>query len=387
MKKTKNLTLIAAMLILAASCGQGGQRAQNRNVAEQHETEATVNVDILSWPQMAADEFGCMMEQTFGHRDERFNSSLTDYENKGSACYGTDEYYEGPEFPKHLVRKVHPKLESISLSWEGGMLQCAWLIFDKDFTEAEILSAFHINPDELPGNIMDISLNDGELSLLGFEHSGAGDMDCGEEMIFEIFIGLPESVMPEYLKTQEQRIEADVFAAHRERNMQDYVPFEDNHLIKNIFSGDGDYDLWEMAVYYLEEDDSKAVVIVQYGSGLDGYTTKSDKTLRYDFKTKVFAEIERPMDPVTVDEVIDETLFESPALAAKAKAFWNRNKQTIRYSEFDNDGFKVRADIFGYDDSDYYGMQNSVMASRVWNGSRFEKGPKWYLKEDEWVKE
>jgi len=373
MKKNLFLFGMVALLIMMVSCGQS---ARNRNADNQ---EATVAVDILSWPRMAANEFGCMMEQTFGHRDERFNCSLTDYVNKGNACYATEEYYEGPEFPKHLVRKVHPKLESISLSWEGGMLQCALLIFDKDFTEAEILSAIHINPDELPDNVWSMDFDENRISLVGFEHSGAGDMDCGEEMISEIFIGLPESVMPKYLKTKDQRNEADVFAAHRERNMQDYVPFEDNHLIKNNFSGDGTYDQWDMAVYYLADDDSKAVVIVRYGAGLDGFTLESDKTLLYDFKAKIFTEIERPMDPVTVDEVIDETLFESTALAAKAKAFWNKNKQIVQYNDFDRYGFTLRASLFGYDDSDYYGEQNSVEATRLWNGSRFVKGPRWYF--------
>ena len=373
MKRTLFLFGTAALLIMLVSCGQS---ARNRNADNQ---EATIAVDILSWPRMAANEFGCMMEQTFGHRDERFNCSLTNYENKGNACYATADFYEGPKFPEHLVRKVHPKLESISLSWEGGMLQCAWLIFDKDFTEAEILSAFHINPDELPDNVWHISLDGYHISLDGSEHSGAGDMDCGEVMMEEIFIGLPESVMPKYLKTKDQRFDADVFAAHRERNMNDYIPFQDNHLIKNNFLGDGAYEQWDMAVYYMADDDSKAVVIVRYGAGLDGFTLQSDKTLLYDFKAKTFVEIERRMDPVTVDEVIDETLFDSPALAAKAKAFWNKNKQPVHYSDFDRDGFTLRADIFGYDDSDYYGEQNSVEATRLWNGSRFVKGPRWYF--------
>jgi len=381
---------MAAMAILMASCGQGGQGGQggggarNSNVLEQRETEATVKVDVLSWPRMAADAFGCMMEQTFGYRDERFNCSLKEYENKGSACYGTDEYYEGPVFPEHLVKKVHPRLESIELSWEGGSLQNAWFIFDRKCTEAEILRAFDITPDELPDNVIGINLQDYHISLLGFEHFGAGEMDCAMAMMEEIFYGLPQSVMPNYLKTVDQRIEMDIFKSYVEWQtlLDDFIQLKSNSLTKYIHGDDGNYDLWEMAVYYLEEDDSKAIVIVQYGSGLDGFTLKSDKTLRYDFKTKLFAEVEREMDPFTVDEMIDETLFDTPALAAKAKAFWNKNKQTVRYSEFENGGFKVRADLFGYDNSDYYGMQNSVTTSRVWNGSRFVKGDRWYWNDE-----
>ena len=387
MKKTLFLSGTVALL-LVASCGQNTSK---KNADNQGNTQATASVDILSWSQMAANEFGCMMEQTFGHRDERFNCSLTEYENYGNACYATEAYYEGPEFPEHLVKKVHPKLESICLEWEGGRLRAATLAFDKDFTEVEILRTFHIHPDELPDNVGYMDLEERNslryLSLVGFEHWGAGDMDCGECMMEEIFFGLPQSVMPNYLKTTEQRNEADVFAAHRERNMHDYIPFESNHLMKTHFLGDGNYDQWQMAVYYRADDDSKAVVIVQFGSGLDAFTLKSDKTLLYDFKTKIFTEIERRMDPITVDEVIDQTLFETPALAAKAIAFWNKNKQTVHYNDFDKEGFTLRAFLFGYDDSDYYGLQNSVQATRIWNGSRFVKGPRWYLKDNEWVKE
>ena len=160
------------MIMLAASCGQ----KQSKTIEVKEE-----KIDILSWPNMPVDEFGCMMEKTFGHRDERFNCSLKDYKNHGDPCDNTDEYYEGPEFPENLVRKVHPWIKTINLSWEGGRLQDVWFIFDKKYTEEQILSEFKINPDSLPDNINNINVQEGSLSLEAFMHMGAGDVDCGDE--------------------------------------------------------------------------------------------------------------------------------------------------------------------------------------------------------------
>ena len=196
---TKLIIYIAstAVMILMALCGQKGSKKESpETIVEQSELrfntieidefvmypkgEEDNKVNILSWPRMAVNDFGCMMEHTFGHRDERFNCDLQSYKNKGTPCYNTDEYYEGPLFPQHIVKKIHPRLEKIVLSWEGGRLQNLWLIFDQEFTEAEILNAFEIIPDKLPNNIYDLNLNGYHISLSGFDHFGAGEADCDE---------------------------------------------------------------------------------------------------------------------------------------------------------------------------------------------------------------
>ncbi|MCL2260814.1 MAG: hypothetical protein FWC15_05595 [Fibromonadales bacterium] len=156
----------------------------------------------VSWPRMGVDEFGCMMEKTFGHRDERFNCSLIGYENKGTPCNNTDEYYEGLAFPELLVKKVHPQLSNINLSWEGGRLQNIYFSFDGAFTKEQVLKIFGLSqentPDNIgyvdnaydgsylylkktPDNISYVRASDGSLDLTGFEHMGAGDVDCGDE--------------------------------------------------------------------------------------------------------------------------------------------------------------------------------------------------------------
>jgi len=129
---------------------------------------------------MPVNEFGCMMEKTFGYRDERFNCSLKNYVNNGGPCENTDEYYEGPEFPENLVKKVHPWMKTIQLSWEGGTLQSTLFTFDGEFTEEQILNEFGINPEALPDNINWVNAENSTLSIEGFMHMGAGDGGCDE---------------------------------------------------------------------------------------------------------------------------------------------------------------------------------------------------------------
>ena len=170
MKATNFLTVIAIIMLLATSCGQ-----QQPKPAEE------VKVNILSWLRMPADEFGCMMEKTFGHRDARFNCSLTNYKNEGDPCDKWEEWYEGPKFPENLVKKVHPWMKSINIDWEGGMMQAASFSFDEEHSEAEILSEFGIDPDNLPNNINWIDAQDSFLYIEGFMHMGAGDVGCDDD--------------------------------------------------------------------------------------------------------------------------------------------------------------------------------------------------------------
>jgi hypothetical protein len=188
----------------------------------------------------------------------------------------------------------------------------------------------------------------------------------------DIFYKLPEPVMPKYLKTEKQR-------SNVEEKVFDNIKSSINHVSLWLEEGAGFY-IWNMAAYPTA-DNSNLVLIVQYGSGLDGFELKSDRTLNYNIETGELSEIERPIDPITADELIDESLFESPKLAAKAKAFFNKNKTPVNYGDFDREGFIVRANLLGYDDEDYYGMQNSLQSSRKWNGARFVKGERKRLNE------
>jgi len=160
---------LAAFMVLCSAC------SKESNMAE----------FAVSWPRMGVDAFGCMMEKRFGHRDERFNCSLIGYENKGDPCNNTGEYYEGFSFPDHLVKKVHPQLSGISLSWEHGDLQMIIFSFDGEFKKEQVLNTFGLSQENPPDNIYIVNAEDNSLVLIGFEHMGAGDVDCEDEIYSE----------------------------------------------------------------------------------------------------------------------------------------------------------------------------------------------------------
>lgn len=144
-----------------------------------HAAEVT---DVLSWSRMSADKFGCYLEKTFGYKDAKFNCSLHRYVNNGDPCENTDAYYEGPKFPESLVRKVHPKAKRIILSWEQGELQSFGIFFDKEFTDEEIRQSFNLpEKSHHPENIISIDTDYCTrpcLSVIGFDHMGATDVEC-----------------------------------------------------------------------------------------------------------------------------------------------------------------------------------------------------------------
>ena len=185
----------------------------------------------------------------------------------------------------------------------------------------------------------------------------------------EIYYKLPDTAMPDYLKTEQQRRDANAF--------NDEVETVNCANAYN-FLEDG-YEKWNMAAY-LTADNKNVILIVQYGFGLDGFMMRSDQTFNYNIETGILTDIERPMDPFTVEELIENTHFESEALFAKAKAYYMKHKHVV-YLDFDREGFMVAANLLDYDNSDYYGEQNRVISSRKWNGSRFVKGEKSYSNE------
>lgn len=145
--------------------------------------------DILSWPRMDLMKFGCMLEKRFNYKDPKFNCSLKSYENTGDPCHNTAAYYQGIKFPERLVTKIHPKLLSLDLEWEHGDLRSVNISFKKKENPSEIKSMFGLpnnnsSLDSKP-NIMSYSIQNCHkdyncLILEGFDHVGAGDVDCTE---------------------------------------------------------------------------------------------------------------------------------------------------------------------------------------------------------------
>ncbi|MDR2710032.1 MAG: hypothetical protein LBB65_01630 [Burkholderiales bacterium] len=146
------------------------------------------NHDVLSWLRMPADKFGCFLEKEFGYKDKKFNCALKNYANTGGPCKNTSSYYEGPKFPERLAQRVHPLLKSIELEWEHGELRSVNFVFNRKVDERDIRSAFGLpagkpfSPNIMTIDIQDCSKQSNCLTLQGFDHMGAGEAGCGEDV-------------------------------------------------------------------------------------------------------------------------------------------------------------------------------------------------------------
>ena len=185
-------------------------------------------------------------------------------------------------------------------------------------------------------------------------------------LLLELIYKLPETVMPDYLKTEEQR--SLVVTEYSESN-------EDNPTVFNHYQHyDGGYDQWTVAGY-LTDDNRNVLLIVQYGSGLDGFQLKSDKTLNYSIETQEFTAIERPIKLPTVDEIVLEPIFENARLFQRAKTHFG-NKMEFNYGNFYKEGFTLIPNYFYFwennSDFDYYGAP-FMIAWYKWDGKQFYK--------------
>jgi hypothetical protein len=141
--------------------------------------------ELLAWPRMNVSDFGCLLETKFGLKDPVFNCSQ-DFHSRdwGDPCRNTEAYYSGPEIPDTVGPSIHPKIKSLRLSWEHGRLQDLGIVFNGVVTSSEIEELFGLElGKKLPANIISADLQEcGKgtscLSLTGFDHVGAGDVDC-----------------------------------------------------------------------------------------------------------------------------------------------------------------------------------------------------------------
>ncbi|MCC6746009.1 MAG: hypothetical protein IT371_00035 [Deltaproteobacteria bacterium] len=142
--------------------------------------------DLLTWPRASSTEFGCFLERVFRARDRRFNCSLKGYVNRGDPCRNTAAYYEGPAFPRGKAHEVHPLATEIRLAWEHGSLQAVSVTLSKRLSEEEVRRAFGLpRKQPLPAHVSGVHIQACSrratcLMIEGFDHLGAGDVECRE---------------------------------------------------------------------------------------------------------------------------------------------------------------------------------------------------------------
>lgn len=150
--------------------------------------------DLLSWPRMNAQTYGCVLERKTGYTDKHFNCSKQSYKpDWGSPCNPTESSYTGPQLPEYIVSKLHPSITKVQIDWDFGRIQSVIIQFKKKISNQELEVIFPDLKQQAPflqSNLMDVSLqqcskNASCLVLQGFEHIGATEADCADESTLE----------------------------------------------------------------------------------------------------------------------------------------------------------------------------------------------------------
>src|SRR5690606_16040310 len=139
-------------------------------------------------------EIGCILESKLKYKDSIYNCSNKNYVNPGNPCGSDNQYYKGIKIPDSIARKIHSKFKSIELSFEHGNLQELSIVFKDSLRKTDILNTFKLPKEktEFPENIINISYGENVfskmkpldtlytrwLSITGFDHIGAGELDC-----------------------------------------------------------------------------------------------------------------------------------------------------------------------------------------------------------------
>ena len=140
---------------------------------------------LLTWPRMRAVDFGRLLQTRFGVRDPRWSCARPDPGPEGDPCGNTRAYYDGPAFPRAAAGAVAPGVLEITLSWEHRNLLAAALVLDGDLPEAEARRRLGLPAPgvPLPPNVQAITVqrcgaNRTCVDLVGFDHMGAGEVEC-----------------------------------------------------------------------------------------------------------------------------------------------------------------------------------------------------------------
>jgi hypothetical protein len=191
MKCLSSIILLALTLLACQKEKSPDNNVKNESrtvapVSERLNLPDTAKVNMLHWLRMDLAAFGCLLENEFSYRHPQYNCSLRNYKNDGDPCKNTQAYYEGLTFPDDKRIEIHSLIDTIMLDFEHGELRQIDLQFTSSLTEKEVRHIFSIDSADLPQNVVAIDYHEADsgringLMLVGFEHIGAGDVDCSE---------------------------------------------------------------------------------------------------------------------------------------------------------------------------------------------------------------
>lgn len=149
---------------------------------------AQTKIDLLSWPRMDVDEFGCYLENHLNYKDEKYNCSSKMFEITGDPCQNEKLYYQGPQIPLKVSKRFFPHIQNLRLNWEHGKLQSISITLKNNFSKQNIEDLFSLpSQSQFPRkNVMAIDVTDCSkqntcLQIIGFEHIGAGEAGCNNK--------------------------------------------------------------------------------------------------------------------------------------------------------------------------------------------------------------
>jgi len=190
-----NRIIFALLVIISPGCNHAEKN--DDSVARSENSDSTYKTQKKDSPflgkyhltalmRKTPVEVGCILQTELSYTDSKFNCSYKNYKNNGDPCVKTEEYYEGVVIPNKIAGTIHPLIEDIDLSFEHGNLREITITF-KDSVEISTVKKIFSLPKSIshyPINVTDINYKPTNpnytrwLSITGFDHVGAGDVDC-----------------------------------------------------------------------------------------------------------------------------------------------------------------------------------------------------------------
>lgn len=143
-------------------------------------TEAT-SIRVLEWFKLDPVAFGCWMERTYGHRSARWNCSARKPASYGDPCKNVGAYYDGPDVPEKVVKRMPPTILDVHLEWEGGRLRLAIIQVAEGASEESIRRTLGLPLAAKPPDFAFVGFRkclDRCFVLEKAAHMGAGEADC-----------------------------------------------------------------------------------------------------------------------------------------------------------------------------------------------------------------
>ena len=365
MKKVIFITAVAAaVMTFAASCGQN---ASNRKSAEQEASADDSYENSELYPSKAViGKWKASAKNNIGYEFSIYIEIFVDgtaglYMGSGDND-GYLETYGGS------VRTLSKNADGISMEMQFGL---TWYVYESDDGEPikgvpDTYNGVYTLRPEQNGDVRTLHVKaredadplygQTELKMEWIDDREKESDTENMQFLKSIFYKLPKPVMPDYMKNEARRRLAVV-----------KIDFYNSNCLEYKDSG------WKMFVYVSGDKREAAVIVESYDKDMN----LSETTFKYNMEKGKFTEIALPIDPVTADEALDESHFDSPERAAKAKAFFNNSKKPL-LKMYKADGIEIYARLKGYDEADEYGDQNRVKVTRRWDGNRFVKGTRYY---------